>query len=159
MTEPSSSIEGTDSNTFLDLQTQYIRSCEELCHTKKYVRNGQLLLQEGIVKGSIRTIPDLTRRGWRWSHSRKKTTRTSGKKMARSGKVLEDSEGGEGATVVGRHRRRSARWGLLYNLQEEEGRRLRGEEGRRLGLLRVSSGKKGSGRRLRGEEGRRRAPS
>jgi hypothetical protein len=48
---------------------------------------------------------------------------------------------------------------LLCNLQEEEGRRLRGEEGRRLGLLMVSSGKKGSGRRLQVEEGRRRAPS
>jgi hypothetical protein len=62
--------------------------------------------------------------------------------------MLEDSEGREGVTVVGHRRRRSTRRDLLYNLQEEEGRRLWGEEGRRLGLLMVSSGKKGSGRRL-----------
>jgi hypothetical protein len=68
---------------------------------KKYARNGQLLLQEGIVKGSIRTVPDLTRRGWRWSQLRKKTVRTSGKKTARVGNarpssaiVVEDPCGG-----------------------------------------------------------------
>jgi hypothetical protein len=58
---------------------------------KKYARNGQLLLQEGIVKGSIRNVPDLTRRGWRWSQSRKKTARTSGKKTARAGNARPSS--------------------------------------------------------------------
>jgi hypothetical protein len=71
----------------------------------------------------------------------------------------EDGEGGERTAIVGHRRRRSAWRGLLCNLQEEEGWWLRGEEGRRLGLLMVSLGKKGSGRRLRGEEGRWRAPS
>jgi hypothetical protein len=36
----------------------------------------------------------------------------------------EDGEGGERTTIIGRRRRRSAWRDLLYNLQEEEGRRL-----------------------------------